>query len=133
MNIKVLQLERWMRSPKLREQCLQVGQLYKPTESIFNRPGLYLHGNECWFELADGRACTYPIDSFRRELELLNVQHLNHRQIHALEQIVENKLSTSHQRRLLQLARQNQSVRWARLAGLRARLRLLDRKKRLTL
>ena len=132
MNTKVLRLHKWMMFGRMLEQCVAYDQIYAPVEPVYNRPGIYLHGNKCWFEVKDGRAWTYPKETFLREIRLLDIERLNHRQIAALSAIVQNKLATPEQRELLYYAEYLQSLRYISLNGYRSRIRLAEHKKRLT-
>ena len=129
MNIKVLRLNKWMMGDRMLEQCVAYDQIYVPVEPVFHRPGIYLHGDKCWFEVKDGRAWSYPKETFLREICLLDVEQLNHRQIAALSAIVVNKLATPEQRKLLYYAEYLQSLRYIRLSGYRSRVRLAEHKK----
>ena len=87
--IKVLPLSHWT----------QGGHLL--TTPKFFRPGLYLHGNECWMELPDGIAVTCSRGAFLFELRMHHAGELNHRQAAALEAIVEARLATREQKKML--------------------------------
>lgn len=100
MHIKILQLEMWMTEDWMREDLLG-NERYRPVTARFHRPGIYRHGKDCWFELDDGRAFTFPRADFDFSMTLLDVERLSARQIQALRAIVAQKLATRTQRDLL--------------------------------
>jgi len=102
--VKVLPLEYWMKVEWTLEDCLEGGR-YTAVIPKFNRAGIYLkrekEKTECWFELGDGRAFSYPVDQFEYEMSLLDVERINHRQAAALKEIVAQRLATKEQAELL--------------------------------
>lgn len=99
MNIKVLPLDFWMTHANLLEDCLADGR-YCPVEVRFKRPGIYLEGDSCWFELDAERAYTYDKSYFTYTIELYEAMRLTVKQAAALKQIIELKLATRKQREL---------------------------------
>ena len=104
MRIKVLPLEYWMLWDDALEDCLESGR-YPAALPLFYRPGIYLEGTACWFELADGNAFCYPRETFMHTLARLEAERLNARQVAALADIVAQRLATKQQRELLQMCR----------------------------
>ncbi len=99
MKIKCLPLDWWMTEPWAREGTVADKDAVEPK---FNRPGIYLIKDECWFETPDGLAYKYSATQFKYALELLHVRSLNYRQAAALHAVVDQKLATKKQRKLLQ-------------------------------
>lgn len=123
-NLKVLQLSQWMFPRKNkhleqeRQDCLS---RYKTYEPVMNRPGRYKLGKKCWFEV-DGRA--YADDMFNYDLDILNAERYNARQVLALESVVAQKLATREQRKLLDSCHQITWLRRIRLNSYRSYLSL---------
>ena len=97
-NIKVLPAEWWFIEYS-KDEIIEEAR-YIQCDPRFNRPGIYLDGDFCWFE-ADGGAWLYDKAYFIYELELLNASSFNHRQVSALKAIVDQKLATKYQIKLL--------------------------------
>lgn len=100
MNIKVLPLKSWMSNESVLEYCIKDNGIQKLTKQIFGRPGLYLYGAKCWFETPNGSAYTYAIGGFIQYLKLLETDRINQRQLKALKDIIDQRLSTPKQREL---------------------------------
>lgn len=110
MRLKVLPLETWMCWESALEDCLESGR-YPPVPARFRRPGIYLEGSQCWFELDNGSAYSYPVATFQYQLKLQSALDLNPRQVSALGQIVEARLATRVQRELLRHYRDAMEIR----------------------
>lgn len=110
MRLKVLPLETWMCWESALEDCLESGR-YPPVPARFHRPGIYLEGTQCWFELENGSAYSYPVASFQYELKLKTALDLNPWQVSALQQIVAARLATRTQRELLRHYRDAMEIR----------------------
>lgn len=100
MRTKVLPLDYWMQIPELLADCLAGGH-YPAVLPRYHRPGLYLQGKDCWFEIQDGRAFCFPRHTFCYQLALLDAERLTIRQAAALAEVVRLKLATRAQRQLL--------------------------------
>ncbi|WP_150126454.1 hypothetical protein [Burkholderia cenocepacia] len=100
MRLKILPLESWMCWEHTLESCLE-SDMYSVVAARFHRPGIYLEGERCWFELDDGRAYSYPADTFRYSLKLHDGLRLDPQQVLALEAIVAARLATREQREML--------------------------------
>ena len=112
MNFKVLLLDYWMQQEHMLQDCINFSHArYLPTVSRFNREGIYLEGDKCWFELADGRAYTYPASTFKYKLESIDILRLNTRQVLALETIVKQKLATRKQQHMLSMYNNSMATR----------------------
>ena len=108
MKVKCLQLDYWMEwdtddDDRFLEMLEDSLAHYKPCPAVYNRPGIYLdrETGKCWFELQNGRAFLYDARMFKYDLSLLMVQNLSAKQAEALQGIVDQKLATKEQRRLL--------------------------------
>ncbi len=110
MNIKVLELNPWMKKTRGREECL-ADAYYQKSIPIFNRPGKYLQGDICWFELGDGRAFTYNREYFEYELGLLKSSELLQEEILALGLMINTKIITKKQKEIYSLYIQYTSLR----------------------
>lgn len=100
MRLKILPLAFWMVTEDLLADCLASGR-YPPVPPRFDRPGVYLEGATCWFELGDGRAFAYDVSQVRYQLALAAASQLTERQAAALQGIVAQRLATKTQRTLL--------------------------------
>ena len=99
----------------LLQTCIKDSQLYhRLSKPIFGRPGIYLHGVKCWFETPNQEAYTYPIEKFKYDLGILEALHINHRQLKALKDIIDQRLSTRHQRELYYLCQEANALRRAK-------------------
>lgn len=78
-------------------------RVYVRMDAKFRREGIYLLGKSCWFEVLDKswQAWTFPVETFEFELQLREAERLNDRQIQALRLVVQQRLSTKHQREML--------------------------------
>lgn len=101
MNLKRLDLDMWMATKWMLDDVLSQSTDYRPIEPRIGKPGRYLLGDECWFELPDGRAFTAPASGFRFDLARLQSWHLSEAQVLALRAIVKAKLATKRQRQML--------------------------------
>lgn len=95
-RLKVLPLDTWMEHTWLLEDALESDR-YVGTAPRYHRPGIYLLGDQCWFELADGRAFTYEAPMFRYTLSLLVAADLTEAQAAALGAMARAKLATKAQ------------------------------------
>lgn len=99
MNVKRLNLDKWMmRNDNVFEETVKQ---YEPFKRIFGKPGIYLYGDKCWFELPNGKSYLYSKEIFEYVLKMEEVKKLNQYQIEALRNIVKQKLATKEQRNLL--------------------------------
>lgn len=115
MNIKVLPLKVWMLHELSLKICIKDSQLYhRLSKPIFGRPGIYLHGVKCWFETPNKEAYLYPIEEFKYDLDILEASNINHRQLKALKDITDQRLSTRHQRELYYLCQEANALRRAK-------------------
>ena len=129
-KLKVLPLESWMKyiggslSWKHRERTLRC---YKRANPIISngRPGLYLQGNVCWFELGDGRCYWYSKLEFIRRLNLLNSEDLRPEEIKGLSEICKCRLATKKQLSLFGAWDDARSRRSTRRLGRMAVLRMM--------
>lgn len=115
------------------DDCLEGGR-YPAVVPKIHRAGIYFvrragGSPECWFELADGRAFEYSVESFVYELELLNASRLNARQGAALRELVAQRLATKEQLKLLHRYDENQDIARSRLNAQRAVLRIREFKR----
>lgn len=81
-NVKVLQLDWWMKSSFKSGELLEdeyMAETYPEISPIFNREGVYtaIIGwlSVCWFEIG-GRAFMYDRKTFEHDLKMLNVKPL---------------------------------------------------------
>ena len=80
-TLKVLPIHFWMKLSRhkqfqnRREHTLS----YYPqkVEGNLGKVGFYLFGEDCWFEIEDGRSFWYPVDDFKLELLVLNYRELS--------------------------------------------------------
>lgn len=100
MTTKVLKLEPWMANLDPEFDKPLIDQLIE-IEPVHYRNGYYLRGDDCWFE-RNGKAFTMKrlAGSFKFNLELLEVERFNHRQIEALRVIIEARLATKKQKQI---------------------------------
>lgn len=98
-KLKVLPLEPYM------EYCAhaELPESLHETCITFNRPGIYLRGEECWYETPQGRAFTYDPAQFRHTLSLLDAERLNLRQVAALTEFCNQGLANKDQWKLYHL------------------------------
>ena len=77
-NVKVLQLDWWMRydfeSGELQNDYHSAKTYYEVFPE-FNREGVYLNDQRCWFEIG-GKAFKYSRIDFEFQLQMLNVKPL---------------------------------------------------------
>lgn len=110
MTLKTLPLESWMQDDEELAEVLESDR-YPPCRVSVGRPGIYLEGPLCWFELDAQRAYAYPREDFTYKLRLLDASKLNERQVQALQQIVQQGLATKQQRQLLRDCRDSAEIR----------------------
>lgn len=100
MNIKRLQLDGWMKSKRGFDDTIKYSSdNYTQIEPVIGKDGIYLKGNECWFEV-NGVAYTSSKSSFDYMFDILTVRELSKRQTDALEAIVKARLATKSQKKL---------------------------------
>ncbi len=104
MNIKVLQLSPSYKSKPILEYNIKIGT-FDQVPAVFNRPGIYLQGEKCWFEVPDGRAFTYSKNMFQYDIDLLEVEEVPKRVIEALSKLRHTRYITKDQRKILHLYR----------------------------
>ena len=111
-KLKVLSPEWWMLTDRWLKDELRCAEesRCKEVEPVYLRPGVYLKGDRCWFENGI-RAWAYNSKQFRYNLDILNAGLVSGDQVKALQIIVDAKLATKQQKRLLQLCRQAESLR----------------------
>lgn len=107
-RIKMLPLDSWMIWHA--DEVTAEGR-YQPMAPRFNRPGRYLEGADCWFELQDGRAFTYPQEDFLFALKMRDAERISERQAEALAAIVAQRLATAEQRAMLWAYRDMMAIR----------------------
>jgi rhodanese-related sulfurtransferase len=128
MNIKVLPLKFWMLDDFLLDTCIKDSQFYhRLSKPIFGRPGIYLHGVKCWFETPNEEAYIYPIEKFKYDLDILEAFNINHRQLKALKDIMDQRLSTHKQRELYYLCQEANALRRAKRNLRKAMLRTISK------
>ena len=106
-NIKVLPLEFWMEctpfndDPKYAgwgEPCSEhMKKAYPETVTVFNRDGMYRHGDKAWFEI-NGKAFVLDVDAFDHALNTEHGKELSDEKFKALAGIIKVGLSTAKQR-----------------------------------
>lgn len=101
MNIKRLQLDKWMVSKKSNQNILGFEPYLEITPTI-GKNGLYKSGLNCWFEV-DGKAYTYPINMFKYDFKIIEVNEYDNREIKALSEIVRLGLATKKQKEIVSL------------------------------
>lgn len=111
-KLKVLPPEWWMLTDRWLKDELRCAEesRCKEVEPVYLRPGIYLKSDRCWFENGT-RAWLYKSEQFRYNLGILNAELVSGAQVEALQVIVDAKLATKQQKRLLQLCRQVESLR----------------------
>ena len=132
--VKVLSLDPWMKSTssKLFEDTVHSEFTpYTPTETVFSRPGLYLDRikNVSWFERADGTAYTYPIEWFKRDLELKEAALFTKEQEAALRQIENVGLASSEQKKMLRSRNEHNTIIACQRSAKRIKLRIKKKMK----
>ena len=105
-RIKVLPLEFWMECEPFNDDPAYAGwgassseymkKTYPETTPVFNRDGMYKHGDRAWFEI-NGRAFTMPVSSFQFQLDVANGGELSDEKYKALGEIIRVGLSTRKQ------------------------------------
>ena len=83
-NLKVLQLETWMKVSKVSEKTLES---YIQCLPVFNRPGQYFLDGVAWFELPDGRAFLEDPRVFQATLRLYDRIALSQQEINCLRKL----------------------------------------------
>lgn len=126
MTIKVMPLEFWMENPFFLEDCLAGGR-YKPTPPRFMRPGIYVDGAACWFEVSATEAYTYPKEDFVYKLNVLNALRLNEHQARALSSVIAQKMASKEQRSLYRFYRDGMEIRNTGRMARKYRLEILGR------
>lgn len=100
MNIKRLELDGWMKSKSGFDDTIKYSSAnYTQIAPIIGKDGIYLRGNECWFEV-NGVAYTASKSSFDYTFDILTVRELSKRETDALEAIVKARLATKAQKKL---------------------------------
>lgn len=111
-KLKVLPPEWWMLTDHWLTDELRIDRASrrKKVKPVYLRPGIYLEGDRCWFENGT-RAWFYESKQFRYTLDILDAEQVSANQVKALHGIVDAKLATKQQKRLLQLCLQVESLR----------------------
>lgn len=122
MNIKRLNIQSWIPYEFNRQNGILGSEPYIEQDVVFNRNGIYLQGKKCWIEF-NGKAFTYPIQTFVLDQKILEVNELNQRQIEALKQICLVGLATKKQKEILHIY--NLFGKKLNVSNLRARKRLI--------
>lgn len=130
-KLKVLPPERWMLTDRWITDELRIDRdsRAKKVKPVYLRLGIYLKGDKCWFENGTG-AWTYAIEHFRYKLDILEAERISDMQVKALQVIVDAKLATKHQKRLLQLCRQVAEMKLANMLMRRHVMRIRARLKK---
>lgn len=101
-KLKVLPSDYWMPDSPDEDDIQELDIRHKRVSPKFNRDGIYMQGKDCWFE-ACGYAWGYDRGMFLYKLSLHDAAALNHRQVAALQAVVDERLATKQQRELLHL------------------------------
>lgn len=126
MTIKVLPLEFWMEDAFFLEDCLEGGR-YMPTPPRYKRPGIYLDGDACWFEVSATEAYSYPKEDFVYKLNVLNALRLNEHQAQSLKSVIAQKLASKEQRNLFHFYRDGLEIRKTGRMARKCRIAILGR------
>lgn len=121
-KLKVLPPEWWMLTDRWLTDELRIDRRSrrKKVKPVYLRPGIYLKGDKCWFENGT-HAWLYESKQFRYHLDIFNAEAVSDVRVKALQGIVDAKLATKQQKRLLQLCLQVESLRAnARIIGVHA-------------
>ena len=112
-KVKVLPLEFWMEctpfndDPKYArwgEPCSEhMKKAYPETVTVFNRDGMYRHGDKAWFEI-NGKAFVLDVDAFDHALNTEHGKELTDEKFEALCAIIKVGLSTAEQRKMARFA-----------------------------
>ena len=102
-SIKVLQLERWMDEDEWMgfDETDYMENNYPKTTPVFNRPGVYLTNDSCWFETLQGNTYIYDRKQFIWVLDTLSAGEIPSKAVDLMEQLIEYRLATPHQRKLV--------------------------------
>ena len=87
MNLKVLQLEEWMKMLHDDRHSVNYSKLYDEIAPIIGRDGLYRYGKESWFEV-DGRAYVYSVKDFEYVLKMFNHRPLRDNEEKLLKEVL---------------------------------------------
>lgn len=101
MNIKRLQLDKWMLSKKSKQDILGF-EPYIEISPTIGKNGLYKSGLNCWFEV-DGKAYSYPVKRFDYDFKIIDVNEYDNKDIKALSEIVKLGLATKKQKEIVSL------------------------------
>jgi hypothetical protein len=85
-----------------------IGEIYDmeqeyhiPVRPRYNRPGLYIWGEQSWVELPDGRAFVWSSGQAKLELETLEVYNsYNQKQIDAIREAIAQRIASKKQHRI---------------------------------
>lgn len=114
MNLKVLPLENWMDVEGigfLRDMLEDTLSNYTQISPKLGRPGIYRIGEECWFELKDGRAFLHNRKTFDYNLKSMEALEIMPTDIEALAAIAKSKFATKKQLDLHYMIRNAYDVR----------------------
>ncbi len=105
-KVKVLPLEFWMECEPFNDDPAYAGwgepcsdhmkKTYPETTPVFNRDGMYKHGDRAWFEI-NGKAFSMPVKSFQFQLDVASGGELSDEKYKALGAIIRVGLSTRKQ------------------------------------
>lgn len=101
MNIKRLQLDKWMISKKSNQDILGF-EPYFEISPIIGKNGIYKSGLNCWFEV-DGKAYSYPVKRFNYDFKIIEINEYDNKDIKALSEIVKLGLATKKQKEIVSL------------------------------
>lgn len=122
MNLKILPLWRGALSSRFEQE----EKYYKEVPAVYNRPGIYLLGDMCWFEHPNGKAYEYDKRQFKYRLEILEVlQRYNQRQVDAIHYAMREGVATKKQKRIMHMYVSYWAARRVNIAILKHKLRWL--------
>ena len=96
MNLKVLQLENWMKY--FRDEDLQ------EIPALLDREGYYKLGDLCWFEV-EGKAYLQDVADFDHDLSIFNIRLLRDCEYTAVNLLIKNKIADSALKELFYINR----------------------------
>ncbi len=133
MNLKILQLDNWMKPQNefFSDICnKELDECFKQINPILYRPGRYVFGDLCWFELDDGRAFNYEKSQFLYDLSLLEDLKLRNCEIVLLKQLNICKLISKQQLDMLNLTYNKQDLRKIKTSGYIFRKKCMEKRKK---
>ena len=127
-NLKVLQLETWMKVSKVSEKTLEG---YVQILPVFGRSGQYFLDGVAWFELPDGRAFLKDPRMFQLTLRLHDRITLSQQEIDCLRKLrtlSNGRLLSKHQRNILETLDTKKIIRKCKLSAQRIRKKFNTKK-----